>query len=239
LHEAYPQQQHPARYPFDKTGSENDIPVALARCIAEQRNRFAHLVDGIIPVDLTPPEEGFNDPNYGGEHLKAALLEALPAAYRHTLLSLDEASRGLKEVHAQKALPYILGYSTIAATAGAIPIPWLDLFILPGIQTRMIFHLAQLYGQPLSARRFLELAGTLGLGIALRQATRELTKLIPIVGSVAGSALGGASTFALGKAFCFYFEAVLKGHVPSPEELKGYYHEQLLQAEQFWKKSSK
>jgi uncharacterized protein (DUF697 family) len=236
LHEAYPQQQHPPRYPFDKGGSESDVPEPLARCLEEQRNRFGNLVDYIIAVDLTPPEEGFNDPNYGGEHLKATLLEALPAAYRQTLLSLEEASQGLKDIHARRALPYILGYSTIGATAGAIPIPWVDLFILPGIQTRMIFHLAQLYGQPLSARRFLELAGTLGLGMALRQATRELMKLIPIVGSVAGGALGGASTYALGKAFCFYYEAVLKGHVPSAEDLKGYYHEQLVQAEQFWKK---
>jgi uncharacterized protein (DUF697 family) len=127
----------------------------------------------------------------------------------------------------------------LAATAGAIPIPWLDLFILPGIQTRMIFHLADLYGQPLTGKHFLELAGTLGLGMALRQATRELAKLIPVVGSVAGGALGGASTYALGKAFCFYFEGVHKGHVPRPDELRHYYREQLAMAEQFWKKKSK
>jgi len=53
-------------------------------------------------------------------------------------------------------LPHIAGYSTLAATAGAIPIPWLDLLILPGIQTRMIYHLAQLYGQPLTGARFVE-----------------------------------------------------------------------------------
>src|SRR5258707_9770165 len=84
-----------------------------------------------------------------------------------------------------------------------------------------------------SGKRFLELAGTLGLGIALRQATRELAKLIPIVGSVAGGALGGASTYALGKAFCFYFEAVHKGHVPRPDELRHYYRDQLAMAEEF------
>jgi uncharacterized protein (DUF697 family) len=237
LHEAYPQQQHRARYPFDKAGSESDVPEPLARCLEEQRARFSPLVDAIVPIDLTPAEEGFNDPNYGGSYLKATLLEALPAAYRQTLLTLEEANQGLKEIHARRALPYILGYSTIAATAGAFPIPWVDLFILPGIQTRMIFHLAQLYGQPLTGRRFLELAGTLGLGMALRQATRELMKLIPIVGSVAGGALGGASTYALGQAFCFYYAEVLKGHVVSPEELKGYYRDQLLQAERFWKRS--
>ena len=50
-----------------------------------------------------------------------------------------------------------MGYATLAATAGAIPIPFVDLLILPGIQTRMIYHLAKFYGQPLDGR-FLELA---------------------------------------------------------------------------------
>src|SRR5205807_6884832 len=124
--------------------------------------------------------------------------------------------------------------STLAATAGAIPIPWLDLMVLPGIQTQMILHLARLYGQELSAGRFLELASTLGMGILVRQAVREVVKFIPFVGSVASGALAGASTFALGKAFCYYYSAVHQGHVPRPEDLKRYYQEQLTQAERHW-----
>src|SRR5207245_1540916 len=127
-----------------------------------------------------------------------------------------------------------LGYSTLAASAGAIPIPWLDLFVLPAIQSQMIHHLAQVYGQPLSATRFLELASTLGLGVVLRQSTRELIKFIPYVGSVAGAVLAGASTLALGKAFCYYYSAVHRGHVPSPDDLRHYYREQLALAEHSW-----
>jgi uncharacterized protein (DUF697 family) len=162
------------------------------------------------------------------------LLEVLPAAYRQTLLSLDEAKRDLQDLYSRQALPHILGYSTLAATAGAVPIPWLDLLILPVIQSRMIYHVAKLYGQPLSGKRFLEVASTLGLGIVFRQATREVMKFIPYVGSVAGAVLAGASTFALGKAFCYYYRAVHQGHVPRPEELRGYYREQLALAEKAW-----
>src|SRR5207248_8777429 len=126
-----------------------------------------------------------------------------------------------------------------AATAGAIPIPWVDLFILPGIQTRMIYQLARHYGQPLSGERFLELASTLGLGMLVRQAVRGVVKFIPFVGSVAGAALAGSSTYALGKAFCFYYSGVHKGHVPKPEDLKKYYQEQLSIAEKLWKKGEK
>src|SRR6185295_1706252 len=133
------------------------------------------------------------------------------------------------------SLPHIIGYSALAASAGAIPVPWLDLLILPGIQAKMMQQLAEIYGQPLNATRFAELAGSLGLGLVMRQAARELTKFIPIVGSVASGALAAASTFALGKAFCFYYSSIHKGHVPSADDLKRYYHEQVTLAEGRWK----
>jgi uncharacterized protein (DUF697 family) len=224
LHEASPQQQHPWPYAED-----------LCRSIAKQRERFRGLADVVVPIDLTKPEEGFTDPAYGGEHLKAVLVEVLPAAYRQTLLSVEAATRELRDWHERRALPYILSYSSVAATAGAIPVPWVDLFILPGIQTRMIYHLAQLYSQPLSGTRFLELASTLGLGMLVRQAIREVVKVLPGVGSVVSGTLAGSSTFALGKAFCYYYSAVFAGHVPRTAELKAYYQAQLHQAQQFWK----
>src|SRR5205807_7362588 len=95
------------------------------------------------------------------------------------------------------------------------------------------------YGQPLTARRFQEVAGTLGFGILFRQATRGMLKFIPglgsVVGAVASGALAGASTFALGKAFCYYYQAVHQGHVPQAEDLRRYYKEQFTQAEQSWR----
>jgi uncharacterized protein (DUF697 family) len=234
LHEAYPQAQHPQPYPFGTEREAELVPEPLARSLAEQRQRFAGLVDRVVMVDLTRAEDGYADPAYGGEQLKQALLDLLPQAYRQTLLTLDGARQELRGLYAQRVLPHIVGYSTLAATAGAIPIPWLDLLILPGIQSQMIYHLARLYGQPLSATRFLELASTLGLGMLLRQASREVVKFIPYVGSVAGGVLGGASTFALGQAFCYYYSAVHDGQVPQAEELRKVYREQLALAERLW-----
>jgi uncharacterized protein (DUF697 family)/predicted GTPase len=238
LHEAYPQEQHPEHYPFEP-GEGNHFPGdanhdSLRRSLTEQRRRFEGLVDAIVPIDFTRAEDGFREPNYGGPRLKQTLMDFLPRAYQQTLLTLDEATRELQDLYARQALPHIIGYSTLAATAGAVPVPWLDLLVLPGIQSRMIYHLAQLYGQPLSAGRFLEVAGTLGLGMALRQATRELVKFIPYVGSVAGSVLAATSTFALGKAFCYYYSAIHRGHVPRSEELKRYYQDELARAQQHW-----
>ncbi len=243
LHEAYPQQQHPLSYDtlladLERARAEGPAPetvnAPLLRSIAEQRDRFGDLVDHVVPIDLTPPAEGFNDPNYGGEHLKQVLLSVLPAAYRQTLLTLDEASRGLQDLYARHALPHILGYSSLATAAGAVPVPWIDLPILAGIQTRMVYHLARFYGQPLSGQRFLEMAGSVGLGLGVRQVARELVKFIPYVGSVVGAVVAGASTFALGKAFCYYYSAVHQGHVPKPNDLRRYYQEQLMLAERSW-----
>jgi uncharacterized protein (DUF697 family) len=212
-------------------------PEALRRSIEEQRRRFAGLFDYLVPLDLTRPEEGFQEPNYGGPYLKEVLLHCLPAAHRQTLLTLDQATHALRDLYAEHALPHILAFSSMAATAGAIPVPWVDLLIVPGIQTRMIYHLADYYGQRLSGQRFLELASTLGMGMVMRQAVREVIKFIPYVGSVIGAVAAGASTFALGKAFCYYYSAVHQGHVPRPEELRHYYQEQLVRAEQLWRRS--
>ena len=139
-----------------------------------------------------------------------------------------------------KPCRYLLAYSSLAASAAALPAPVVDLILLSGIQSRMVYHLAQLYGQPLTAQRFLEIASTLGLGMFLRQGTRMLLKYIPYIGPSLGSVVSGtlaaASTFALGKAFCYYYQAVHQGHVPKTEELRRYYREQLAQAEQAWKR---
>jgi uncharacterized protein (DUF697 family)/predicted GTPase len=239
LHEAYAQQQHPTPYPFGTEQELTAVPEDLARSLAEQKRRFEGLIDRVVPVDLTKPEEGFAEPNYGGETLKATLLAVLPDAYGQTLRQLSAMTSELKDLYARAAMPRIMAYSTLAATAGAIPVPWLDLFILPGIQTRMVYHLAELYGQPLTGVRFMELASTLGLGIMMRQAAREVIKFIPWVGSVAGGALGFATTFALGKAFCYYYSAIHEGHVPKPEDIKKYYSEQLSLAERAWARMTK
>jgi uncharacterized protein (DUF697 family)/predicted GTPase len=239
LHEAYPQQQHPMPYPFPLGPEASHVPDELRRAVEHQHERFAGLFDEAVPIDLTPPAEGFNDPEYGGPQLKEALLRVLPGAYREALLHLDTASRELRDLYARRALPHILGYAGLAATAGAMPIPWLDLLVLPGIQSRMIVHLAQLYGRPLDATHFLEVAGTLGLGLLARQAVRELMKFIPIIGSIAGAALAGAATYALGKAFCWYYSAIHQGHAPRPEELKRYYEDELARARKLWSSSRK
>jgi uncharacterized protein (DUF697 family) len=244
LHEAYPQQQHPQPYPFGLQGEAvahaPELPEGLLASVAEQRHRFEGLVDRIVAVDLTPVDEGFAEPNYGGKQLRDVLIEVLPQAQAQTLRTLEAAQDSLQDFYSSRALPTIVGYSSLAATAGAVPIPFVDLVLISAVQTGMVHELARFYGQPLTAKRLGELAGALGLGLLGRQAGRTLIKVIPglgsVLGSIAGGALAGASTFALGKAFCYYYQAVLEGHVPRAEDLRRYYRAELERAEDAWKR---
>jgi uncharacterized protein (DUF697 family) len=250
LHDAYPQQQHPQPYPWnDKgelsvgAGSPDPAPTpplaeGLLRSMEEQKRRFGELIDRVVAIDLTHPEDGFTEPNYGGERLREVILDVLPTALGQTIRTLDAATHELQELYARQALPHILGYSSLAAGSGMVPIPFVDMFFISGIQTRMIYHLAQVYGQPMTGQRFMEIASTLGMGMVVRQASRELLKLVPFLGTVGGSvasgAMAGASTFALGKAFCYYYRVVHQGHIPKAQDLRKYYQEQLAIAEQSW-----
>ncbi len=246
LHEAIPRQPHPTPYPFlvrparEAPAVATSAPVAddLMRSIEHHAKEFEGLIDFLVPIDLTKVEDGFPEPNYGGDQLKDLLLRILPDAYRQTLLRLKEATEALSDIHLQHAVPVILGYSTLAATAGGVPIPFVDMVMIPGIQIRMAQHIAGIYGQPMTTERYREIAAALGVGMATRQLARQATKFIPVVGSAIGAAVGGASTYALGRALCFYFQAVCEGHVPDAASLKTYYHEQYKSAEKLWKRGS-
>src|SRR5437660_1548657 len=84
-----PRPSLPTPYPFWKivsgipsTRVPKIVPEPLRRSIDEHRRAFAGLFDACVPIDLTKPEDGFPDPNYGGEALKRTLLRFLPNAYR-------------------------------------------------------------------------------------------------------------------------------------------------------------
>ena len=217
-------------------GGEGDsVPEDLSRCIEHHAQEFEGLYDVLVPIDLTKFEDGFAEPNYGGEQLKSVLLRVLPDAYRQTLLRLKEATETLKDIHLRHAVPVILGYSSLAATAGGVPLPFVDMVLIPGIQVRMAQHLAGLYGQPMTVERFKEIAAAVGVGMVSRQLARQATKFIPVVGSAVGAAVGAASTYALGRALCYYFQAVCEGHVPDAASLKAYYQDQYKAAEKKWK----
>ncbi len=252
LHEAYPFEQHPDVDPFVEGGgaepkSESEpssssidpqpstLNSNLRRSLIEQTERFSGLVDRIVPIDLTKPEEGFAQPEFGGRRLDEALIEVLPAACRQALLHLDDVRRSLADLTGRQALPIIIKYSSLAATAAATPLPLVDIPAVMALQTRLIYVLADLYDQKMNVELLTKMAGAAAGQLALRFAVKAPLKLIPILGQTANAAMAFAYTFSLGKACCWYFGEVRHGHVPTPEDLNKVWGEQLEQAIAVWR----
>lgn len=253
LHEAYPFEQHPETDPFAAVATGDGQPAAsirpefklmpsaltnlteLRRHLAEQEQRFSGLVDWIVPIDLTLPEDGFNQPEFGGNRLDETLIEVLPAACRQTLLHLDDVRQSLQDLTERHALPTIIAYSSLAATAAATPLPWVDIPAVMGIQTRLVYLLADLYDQKMNAEMLLQMTGAVAGRLALRFAVKAPLKFIPFVGQTANAAMAFAYTFSLGKACCWYFGEIRAGHIPLPEELNKVWGEQLEEAVSVWK----
>lgn len=213
LHRAIPGRQHPP-YPFEENLEPSGLLDEWARPMAEQRERFAGLVDAVVPVDLTQADDGFDDPDYGGPKLQATLAELLPDAQRQAFRSLAEVVGELKNLYWRRAMPYVVGYSALAGAAAAFPIPYLDIPIVTAVQGAMVHEIAKVYDVPSEASIVMSAAGS---ALVSRLALRELLKVIPVIGGAASVASASASTLALGRACCFYFAEIRDGHVPSRE----------------------
>ncbi len=228
LHEGYPPSlnDHIQPYPFATTPLPEAVPSDLARALAFQRRFFARIpVKRFVPLDFTLPEDGFSDLLYGRDALIEALAEAHPHAMYQTLRQLPALTQELKDLHFRQAHPHIVAYALAAAAAGAAPLPIADLPVISALQFKLLHTVASIYHQPLGMKTFLELAGTMGVGLLFRQGARSLLKFIPGLGSAVSGLYAGATTYALGCALCFYYQEAFAGHLPRPEQLKAFYDE--------------
>jgi uncharacterized protein (DUF697 family) len=237
LHDGYPGEQHrwpdPFDRPLDDPDALADVPEALHRSIDAHLTRFGKLVDHAIAIDLTPRDEGFDQPELGGERLKRAILELLPSACRQALLQLDEIAR--MPALNRRAATLVVAHSALAATGAAFPLPWVDIPLVLGIQSRLAYKLARLHRQPLDSRTLATVSAAMGGRIAARMALREVLKFIPVVGSTLNAATTFALTCAAGFAWNWYFMSLAEGHVPTSAELREVWHQQLRRGEELWK----
>src|SRR5690606_41288947 len=92
---------------------------------------------------------------------------------------------------------------------------------VPGVQAKMRHSLAAIYGVAWDKRTLADFAKCFGTSTIVRAAgqlgIRQLVKLLPIYGQTAGavaaSAASFATTFALGKAACYFLARRRKGEV--------------------------
>jgi uncharacterized protein (DUF697 family) len=211
LHEGYPPGAgHPQPYPFAEAATKA-VPDDLGRALSYQRQLFSGLPGAgpvtFVPIDFTLPEDGYRPINYGLEPFVEALASAAPAGL---VAALEELAHKVNDARTVRAHPHVVGYSTAAAAVDSIPLA--GLIGVPGVQAKMLHSLARIYGIGWDRRTLGEFASAIGTGTVLKLLShlgvRQISRLIPIygqtVGAVAASAASFATTFALGKAACYF-----------------------------------
>jgi uncharacterized protein (DUF697 family) len=116
------------------------------------------------------------------------------------------------EANAHLANNIVYKYTAIASGAGLIPVPFLDLLALGGIQLAMLNALGKLYNYKFEEHRAKSIIGVLTTSLpanALIKTTSTLFKIVPFIGPILGGISGyiysAASTYALGKVFNAHF----------------------------------
>jgi uncharacterized protein (DUF697 family) len=230
LHEAYkPGEGHPLPYPFGNGSAEAALPVNLTRSLAYQRSQFSGLPGGgamlFVPIDFTQPGDGYEPADYGLPALLEALEEAAPAGL---VAALKDANAKAGDRFARAAHPHIVGYAAAAAAADAVPIA--GAVAVPAVQSKMLHSLARIYGVEWNRQALGEFAACLGAGAVSRLLAsfglRELAKLIPVYGQTAGAAAAAATsfatTYAIGKAACYFLAQHRAGAIDAKGVAKTY-----------------
>jgi len=201
LHDAYPhdhnEHQHPTPDPFDSIAAddyrqpslddsyqknlEDAYSADFVRLLDEKFKTFAELFDYWTAIDLTKPEDGFAEPDFGGGRLKSAIIELLPDAYRQAIVQLDDLNQSLEKAQEARVAPVILAHSLLAASAAVVPVPWIDIPLVLGIQTRLAYKLASMNEQKLDAATISRVSASVGGRVAVRMGIRETLKFIPWV----------------------------------------------------------
>ncbi|MDB5387446.1 MAG: hypothetical protein JWM11_3092 [Planctomycetaceae bacterium] len=225
LHEGYapPTKPHDIPYPYGETPFPPQVSMDLARSLMKQRETFESL--GIqaryVAVDFTLPEDGYDPVEYGLPELWTAIEELVPLGLRAMMAEAEEAHASLRDLHYKAALPHILSYAVAAGAAAAIPVPFVDMPVVLGIQAKMCHTIASIYHQELNGQRLGEILSGLGMGYLVgRLGSRELLKFIPVLGSTVSSLYSAATTYALGMTLCYYFSRIQNGGLPGKEEFQ-------------------
>lgn len=134
------------------------------------------------------------------DKLRNSILELLKKKSKDILFA-----KSIKEKSAT-ANAWIISASVSAGAVGASPIPGSDIIPITGIQIGLLTRLAILYNQPLSKEVAKELVLATIVGNIGKSLFRQIIKVFPGAGSIAGASVAGATTLALGYAVKYAYE---------------------------------
>ncbi len=109
----------------------------------------------------------------------------------------------------------VKNYMWFSMGAGLIPVPFLDLATISGVQLKMLCDLTNMYNIPFSENKgksiVTALLGSVVPNSLVGSSVGSLLKMIPVIGTIMGgislSIFAGAATYAIGKVFIQHYEA--------------------------------
>lgn len=139
----------------------------------------------------------------------------------------------------QKALKTTRNYMWWSMGAGLIPVPFLDLAAVSGVQVKMVAEIAKIYEVPFHEARGKALVGSLLGSIVPASlsfgAIGSMLKAVPAVGALAGAPamvmFSGGAAWALGRVFIQHFESGGTFLNFEPDQVKEYFKQQFAEGQ--------
>lgn len=195
--------------PRKSSGEYHPDALALAEDIEA---RGLPIFGSKVVMTMATADDFTDQPRHGLENLLDATFRAAPKGVEKALIAAQQIDMERKR---NQAMAIAGGASTAAATAGAVPIPFSDAFLLVPIQLGMMGGIAATYGIEIEKATMASVAATAAATTAGKSAVTGLLKFIPGVGMLVGGAISAtiASVFtmAMGTAWALVCEKLAQG----------------------------
>lgn len=128
---------------------------------------------------------------------------------------LDKSILEEKEASTAKAKSMVPKYMWWSMGAGLLPLPYLDMAAISGVQLKMVADLAKHYEVEFKSHRVKAIVTSLIGGIVpgpmAAGVLGSIVKMVPLVGPILGGVsvpiFAGAATYAIGQVFIQHFES--------------------------------
>jgi small GTP-binding protein len=144
------------------------------------------------------------------------ITDLLPNALQDAFIAAQRADTHLKE---RRIRTLIYSKAGVCAAVALAPIPVADILVLTPIQMAMVATIGYFHGVEVSAERAGELMGVMGASVGLREAARQLVKLVPGYGLVVSAGIAFAGTVALGETAHVWLSRQMKVAAQDLKEL--------------------
>jgi uncharacterized protein (DUF697 family) len=126
----------------------------------------------------------------------------------------DQATAETPEQRQEMAAKLVDRFAIWSGVAGLIPLPFVDILAVGGLQVQMLRRLSQIYNVQFSENRgkalIASLAGTM-IPVTSGMGAASALKGVPLLGMMASAfvmpVLSAGATYAIGKAFVQHFES--------------------------------